>query len=99
MQVYYIIRLVSKLYLVHSYALGQYLQNQCNPNDASCSPCPERKPSCIGLPDGNNALNGRSWSRDYVHCYKERTLGVEHCQNGVFNQHKRRCDDGIDNGW
>ncbi|KAL4228860.1 hypothetical protein ACF0H5_011900 [Mactra antiquata] len=76
----------------------QYLSKQCDPTDATCVPCPERLPSCIGLSDGDHPINGKYWTENYIHCFKERTLGVEKCQNGVFNPNTRKCDAGIDKG-
>ncbi|XP_052252894.1 uncharacterized protein LOC127859481 isoform X5 [Dreissena polymorpha] len=76
----------------------QYLQNQCNSADATCQSCMERLPSCIGLPDGNNPIPGRYWTREYIHCYKNRTLAKESCQTGFFNPDTRQCSDDVSKG-
>ena len=77
---------------------GQYLQNQCNPTDLTCVRCPERLPSCEGLPDGENPVPGHQWSHDYVRCYKNRTLSVGSCRNGYFNPQTGKCVNSIKKG-
>ncbi|XP_071175832.1 uncharacterized protein [Mytilus edulis] len=69
----------------------QYLQNQCPSTDQSCLPCPMRLPSCLGLPDGDNAYPGhRHWTK-YINCYKERTKEIKECSMGYFDEHTKRC--------
>ena len=50
--------------------LGEYDQNLCPPGNTSCEVCPDRKPSCVGLPDGAQPFPTRLWMPDYVQCYK-----------------------------
>lgn len=79
--------------------LGEYMQNQNTDQLKSSVPCPERLPSCIGLPDSRNALPGKKWMSDYVMCYRNRTLMVYHCDRGYyFNPYRRTCVKVIDTG-
>lgn len=74
----------------------EYLQTQCLQNAVNCTPCPERLPSCIGLPDGNNAFPSRPSSQYYVKCFKNRTVAVEVCQVSLFDPGTRECSNVID---
>jgi hypothetical protein len=75
------------------------MQNQITDQLKSSVPCPERLPSCIGLPDSRNALPGKKWMSDYVMCYRNRTLMVYHCDRGYyFNPYRRTCVKVIDTG-
>lgn len=58
--------------------VGDYLQNQQCYDPAGCPPCPTTKPSCVGLPNGNNSFPGRS--KEYVVCAAERTIAMEVCE-------------------
>ncbi|WAR05418.1 hypothetical protein MAR_020787 [Mya arenaria] len=69
----------------------EYARNQCSAQDPQCVPCPQRLPSCVGLPDGPNPIEGRTWSPDYVNCHLNRTLGTANCNSGVFDPNKKQC--------
>lgn len=75
---------------------GEYLQTQCLQNAVNCTPCPERLPSCIGLPDGNNPFPTRPNSQYYVKCFQNRTVAVEVCQVSLFEPSTRECSNVID---
>lgn len=71
---------------------GDYEQNLCKPTDGpECLRCGERLFSCVGLPDGDNAIEGKFWEPVYIVCFKNRTLLTEECKNGVFDPVKRKC--------
>lgn len=74
----------------------EYLQTQCLQNAVNCTPCPERLPSCVGLPDGNNAFPTRPRSQYYVKCFQNRTVAVEVCQVSLFDTTIRECSNVID---
>ena len=78
------------------YVTGEYLQTQCLQNAVNCTPCPERLPSCIGLPDGNNPFPTRPSSQYYVKCFQNRTVAVEVCQVSLFDPVTRECSNVID---
>lgn len=78
------------------YISGEYLQTQCLQNAVNCTPCPERLPSCIGLPDGNNPFPTRPNSQYYVKCFQNRTVAVEVCQVSLFEPSTRECSNVID---
>ncbi|VDI54945.1 Hypothetical predicted protein, partial [Mytilus galloprovincialis] len=67
----------------------EYSQNMCRQGDTTCKPCPERHPSCVGLPDGRNAI--LPWTDHYVVCLKNRTVSTGICTSGVFNPVERLC--------
>ena len=60
----------------------------------TCTPCPERLPSCVGLPDGRHSYPGRMWQSYFIVCYKHRTT-VERCVKGIFNPVTLQCDIAI----
>lgn len=68
-----------------------YEQNICLQGDNSCQPCPERFPSCVGLPDGANPDPRSLWSDSYIRCFHNRTVAVETCPSGYFNSRTRQC--------
>lgn len=74
---------------------GEYRQNLCSNKDKNCVPCPTRLPSCVGLPDGLNSVTGAQWTDKYILCYRNRTIEVNTCKQGVFNPMKRLCDDHV----
>lgn len=77
---------------------GEYDQNQC-PQGQTCEPCPDRLPSCVGLPDGDQPAAGHRWTDLYVRCYKNRTTEVKHCPNGaVFDPNRLACVSKIKSG-
>lgn len=77
---------------------GQYFQNICPAGNTSCTPCADRKPSCVGQPDGNNAVPGKAWSQDFMTCSKDRTLSTPTCPVGQFDPSKRSCISTINPG-
>lgn len=77
---------------------GQYFQNICQAGNNSCAPCADRKSSCVGQPDGNNAIPGQAWSRDFMTCSKDRTLSTHTCPVGRFDPSKRSCTATVNPG-
>ncbi|KAJ8316009.1 hypothetical protein KUTeg_006023 [Tegillarca granosa] len=75
---------------------GEYEQNLCSKTDPNCAPCPERKPSCKGMIDGQHKFPGREWHPDFITCYKNRTVHIDNCKNGIFNPKLQRCVSQID---
>lgn len=72
---------------------GEYIVNR-EPSSSlqrSTVPCPERLPSCIGLPDGKQEFPNRRWWADYIVCYHNRTLEINKCADGYFNPYLRIC--------
>ncbi|WAR27974.1 hypothetical protein MAR_013678 [Mya arenaria] len=76
----------------------EYLQTRCLSSAVNCTPCPERLPSCIGLPNGNNPFPTRPNSQYYVNCFMNRTVAVEVCQVSLFDPVTRECSSVIDAG-
>ncbi|XP_061184903.1 uncharacterized protein LOC133192909 isoform X1 [Saccostrea echinata] len=73
-----------------------YLQNHCEMNATDCTPCEERLPSCINLPDNNNPYPNKPNSEYYIKCYRNRTVSVEACQVSKYNPATRDCSDRVD---
>ncbi|KAK3583072.1 hypothetical protein CHS0354_004017 [Potamilus streckersoni] len=74
----------------------QYDQNLCHRTNSSCLPCPERLPSCIGLPDGVNQFVGREWKSEFVTCYMNRTMEISQCSKGeYFHPKERKCKTSV----
>lgn len=71
--------------------IGEYNQFHCINGDQSCKPCSEVHHSCVGLPDGDNAVSGLTWTSYYITCLLNRTIGEHKCQKGVFDPNKRIC--------
>lgn len=72
--------------------LGEYQANQCSPGQQSCEPCTSRKPSCVGLDDGNQPFPGRLWQQQFIVCNKNRTTSVSRCpRTSVFNPNTKQC--------
>jgi len=74
--------------------IGEYLQNHCRGDDPYCEPCVDRLPSCIGFSDGDNPIMLLLWTQAFMKCLDNRTLGVESCQEGIFNPYLRECVEG-----
>lgn len=71
---------------------GQYNQNLCKINSPSCIPCPERLPSCLGIPDGLQVHPQRLWTAWYIVCDRNRTIEINKCQHGqIFDPQRRQC--------
>ena len=66
--------------------------NRCQPTDLSCVPCPQRLASCVGLPNGPNAIEGKQYSEEFVQCKQNRTMGTDRCDQGVFDPSSRQCE-------
>ena len=77
---------------------GQYYQTRCRKGDPQCTPCEERLPSCIGMPDGANGFPSRRNSEYYVKCFMNRTVAVEVCQVSLFDEATRACSNKINPG-
>ena len=76
---------------------GEYAINQCQSTDGdSCIQCQERLYSCVGLPDGDNAIEGKAWGELYIQCFRNRTLSTKQCTAGIFDPVKRHCVRQID---
>ena len=94
---------LSLWFITHTYLCfclsGAYNQNLCAPGDQSCAPCPDRLPSCVGLPDGDEPDTHHQWTDVYVRCYRNRTMDVQHCPTGaVFSPAKLACISKIGSG-
>ena len=72
---------------------GEYQQNLCAKlQTPGCVPCPDRLPSCVGKPDGDQPFPGKEWTESLIHCYKNRTLGVDKCPAGsIFDPDNKIC--------
>lgn len=77
---------------------GSYEKNLCLDPYEKCTPCPERLPSCVGLPDGDNVFAGKIWSQHYVVCYKNRTKTIKQCSSGFFDPQNRKCSSQVGTG-
>lgn len=94
----YWIKFISKL-LLFCHWTGEYDQNLCQAGVTSCAPCPDRLPSCVGLPDGDEPDTLHQWTNVYVRCYRNRTMKVEHCPVGsVFSPASLACISKIGSG-
>lgn len=72
--------------------LGEYTQNLCNHGDSTCQPCPNRLPSCRGVPDGDHIFPNKLWEPDYITCFKNRTIAVNRCPVGqIFHPVQHKC--------
>nr|XP_034300554.1 uncharacterized protein LOC117681196 [Crassostrea gigas] len=70
----------------------EYVQNLCPANNPSCAPCPKRLPSCITLPDNQEAFPGKLWQADYIVCDTNRTMNITTCPQGeYFNPRLKKC--------
>ena len=76
---------------------GEYDQNLCPNGNSTCQKCPERLPSCIGLPDGDNPIPTHEWTSRYITCYKNRTLlPVHKCPKPkIYHPVKKICTEDI----
>ena len=76
---------------------GEYEENKCSQGDQACKPCPERLPSCRGIPDGDRPFLMALWTSKYVTCLRNRTMAVRNCPPGsVFNPVTLQCMDAVD---
>ena len=81
------------------FSVGEYVTNQCpTPVNIGCVPCEERIPSCMSLPDGNNAISGKEYTAYYADCYFNRTMMVRKCNGGFFDPDLRICVKEINSG-
>lgn len=72
--------------------LGEYDQNKCDPNDPTCQPCPDRLPSCVGLPNGYQPMLNYRWTDKFMECQMNRTIQITRCSPGwVFNPFTNTC--------
>lgn len=83
------------LYLFIYFVKGEYLQNRCDAADTACTPCEDRMPSCVGLPDGDNMYPGKPMSELYVNCSMDRTISMKKCQRGLFDQSTKQCVEDV----
>ena len=78
---------------------GQYKQNICNATDTNCQLCSNRLPTCVGESDGNHAFPSKLWQRDFIICYKNRTVSIAECEDGLyFNPRTEQCQKSVDIG-
>ncbi|KAJ8316011.1 LOW QUALITY PROTEIN: hypothetical protein KUTeg_006025 [Tegillarca granosa] len=71
---------------------SEYEQNLCSAVNTACTNCSERLPSCVGKTDGKQAFPTREWKKDYLQCYKNRTMVITKCQKSeYFNPRKHKC--------
>lgn len=62
----------------------------------NCKKCPERLPSCRGLPDGDQPASGYLWTDRFVTCVQNRTLAVNKCKTGaIFDPTQLNCVEQI----
>ena len=58
--------------------------------------CPERLPSCRGLPDGDQPVRNDLWSDRYVTCLINRTMAVNKCPKGaIFDPTLLQCRNTV----
>lgn len=78
---------------------GEYEQNLCTSVNVSCEVCPERLPSCQGLPDGPQAFPTKLWQGDFIQCYLNRTVNITKCPDGkYFNPRLLSCEEDVSPG-
>lgn len=78
---------------------GQYKQNICNATDTNCQLCSNRLPTCVGQSDGEHAFPSKLWQRDFIICYKNRTVSIAECEDGLyFNPRTEKCQKSVDIG-
>ncbi|KAJ8316015.1 LOW QUALITY PROTEIN: hypothetical protein KUTeg_006029 [Tegillarca granosa] len=77
---------------------GDYNKNRCDGKSALCEPCPDRHPSCVGAPDGQNKIPQKEWTSRYMVCYRNRTLDHKSCDVGIFHPHQRKCITTLHSG-
>lgn len=78
---------------------GEYEQNLCTSVSVSCEVCPERLPSCQGLPDGPQAFPTKLWQGDFIQCYLNRTVNITKCPDGkYFNPRLLSCEEDVSPG-
>lgn len=88
--------LVKVLHLINCFT-GQYEQNLCKSSDNNCQLCPNRLPPCIGIDDGEHEFPNRLWQRDFIICYKNRTISITECEDGFyFNPRTKRCQKAVE---
>lgn len=60
--------------------------------DTGCTPCIERLPSCVELPNGRHGFPGQLWSSKFILCHLNRTIDIGDCPDGQkFDPHGRFC--------
>ncbi|XP_062568375.1 uncharacterized protein LOC134230562, partial [Saccostrea cucullata] len=75
----------------------QYEQNLCQASNTSCQMCSNRLPNCIGNIDGDHEFPDKLWQRDYIICYKNRTISTTSCENGsYFNPRTKKCQTTVE---
>ena len=78
------------------YISGEYKQNLCSNSDPNCIPCPQRLPSCVGVPNGDVGFTGKLWKPDYVTCYTDRTvIPTKTCSQGYFHPTLKMCTQNV----
>ncbi|XP_065924132.1 uncharacterized protein [Magallana gigas] len=67
----------------------EYVENQCF--GTNCEPCESKFPSCIGKPDGSNVFPAKENTGYYIVCYRQRTVAIVSCNQGVYSHSERAC--------
>ena len=71
---------------------GDYKQNLCKSNSTSCTPCPERLPTCVGVSNGPQPHPSNLWTALYIICDRNRTINIERCKEGqIFHPDLKQC--------
>lgn len=79
--------------------IGQYEQNLCKATDSNCQLCSNRLPTCVGLSDGDHEFPSKLWQRDFIICFKNRTISITSCEDGLyFNPRTRKCLSAVEKG-
>lgn len=62
---------------------GEYFKNRCDPSTSNCIPCPNRLPSCKGLPNGRQTITNLYDGLQYLaDCSLNRTMSYKLCTPG-----------------
>ena len=75
---------------------GEYLQYQCK--SGLCTQCEKVHHSCVGLPNGDQAISFKTWQPQYVNCYQNRTIEEKVCKDGMFDPVKKICSVTVNTG-
>lgn len=79
-------------FIIMRFFPGEYKQNLCKSNSTSCTPCPERLPTCVGFSNGLQPHPSNLWTTLYIICDRNRTIHIERCQEGqIFHPDLKQC--------
>ncbi|KAJ8316010.1 hypothetical protein KUTeg_006024 [Tegillarca granosa] len=68
------------------------------PQNNAGKTCPDYHPSCVGLPDGENAVTGHEWTNWHVTCYQNRTINDSKCPTRIWHPINHICTEDIKPG-